>query len=766
MLGSPTSGGSSRRRRRSNRPLLEDVDDDPQQFSDRSKWALALAVISLAILIPILVLVAINHHELHGAGADDDDNGSPPEPDDVFDDDDYRFRDDVKKGSWPQYGGPSMRNTRTGATTADAEDIEQLRAACVAQYVFDWVDGSSNSTPASPVIVDDVLYWVGQGAYVGASRLPKSANGIIVPCEELWRRYVPSLLGIAATSPGASIRVSPAYYKREDGTPALLYVGPSSAFDLSPSDWNTTRWSVIVLEAETGDTIDVVPITPTFNEDNSYQLQSSLSGASIYGRTAYFGLASVANAIINGSMTARGSIYAFDIDELEVKWSRRTLPPPPAGWMGEWFSGAGVWTSNPSVCSGCDPDTGDDLVYFGTGQLYGYPDFVRACMNETVNITGPTFNATLKGETWAGMEECLEEAETYMTGTLGIDLSDIPLLVASAFAVNARTGEYVWYHQTNGIDAWTLFCGTFGLGDPCHLDTAGPDWDVGGSAPIVYERQGRMLVQYHNKGGIVFYTDAATGEVLRTIDVCSGGTLGGLHFGIAYDPDRGLTLGSCSGALPLLFSLGIPAYREILADGEYLCGSGHGFALDVDTGDLVYQVVPFGGVLGSENGTCLNATVQSFLNDPFKYERPFDRQYTVNPTPGVPVHYLPDSPLIPLQPALGAATMHAVPISVPEGITFFSALHGTVYAVDTDTGELIKQFHCAEGGLYGPPAIAETTVNYDSSSPTSELSASSSSESDSDEERQIYLGLPCGYQNIFGDFVAGASYTVFGLRLD
>lgn len=75
-----------------------------------------------------------------------------------------------------------------------------------------------------------------------------------------------------------------------------------------------------------------------------------------------------------------------------------------------------------------------------------------------------------------------------------------PLATNSIIALNITDGSYAWHVPTAGIDSWQSGCGVNVVGPSC-----GPDWDVGGSSPIVAKLKslGKVVIS-HNKGGEVF----------------------------------------------------------------------------------------------------------------------------------------------------------------------------------------------------------------------------------------------------------------------
>jgi len=108
-------------------------------------------------------------------------------------------------------------------------------------------------------------------------------------------------------------------------------------------------------------------------------------------------------------------------------------------------------------------------------------------------------------------------------------------------AIDLDTAEVNWSFQATAGDAWHIGC----LEIPkvnCPVPE-GPDFDFGAGA-IVADLPGtdRQAIIAGDKGGSVFSLDPTTGRVNWSTKIGAGGTLGGIHWGLAVD-DTGVYAG-------------------------------------------------------------------------------------------------------------------------------------------------------------------------------------------------------------------------------
>ena len=87
-------------------------------------------------------------------------------------------------------------------------------------------------------------------------------------------------------------------------------------------------------------------------------------------------------------------------------------------------------------------------------------------------------------------------------------------------AVDARTGDILWYNQVTQHDVWT------------PADPEGPDYDFAGGAQLFVAKvngRDRKLVGAAQKSGFYHVFDAITGKKIWSTSFGYGGVQGGMH---------------------------------------------------------------------------------------------------------------------------------------------------------------------------------------------------------------------------------------------
>ncbi|MDP5131310.1 MAG: PQQ-binding-like beta-propeller repeat protein, partial [Paraglaciecola sp.] len=179
--------------------------------------------------------------------------------------------------------------------------------------------------------------------------------------------------------------------------------------------------------------------------------------------------------------TFRGGLIALDIESGKTIWTTHTTEEPkPTG-----ESSAGTKQYGPSgapVWSGPTLDTKRGLIYATTGQNYSSP----------------------------------------ATGT-----SD------SVLAIDSNNGEIKWVTQVTKGDAWNGAC--IRKTPNCPKED-GPDFDIGSSAMLVTDRKGKDRLIIGQKSAMVYALDPDNkGNILWQLRLGSGGTMGGVHWGMSSD---------------------------------------------------------------------------------------------------------------------------------------------------------------------------------------------------------------------------------------
>jgi len=246
----------------------------------------------------------------------------------------------------------------------------------------------------------------------------------------------------------------------------------------------------------------------------------------------------------------RGALVALSISTGEELWRTYTTDEPrptiisTAGVQQYGPSGAPIWSS-PTI------DKTRNLVYAGTGENYSSP------------------------------------ANGYSDAVLAMDLA---------------TGEIVWSAQLTKDDAWNGACSR---GTPNCPEENGPDYDIGASPVLAPDENGRELIWVGQKSGMVYALDPANnGELVWEQRAGSGGTMGGIHYGMSTNGEK-LFVGVSDlptnnpynvgpahpGIHALKPSTGEVLWRNDLPDrcegGPFLCWRGISAAVS-STSDLVF----------------------------------------------------------------------------------------------------------------------------------------------------------------------------------
>lgn len=187
-----------------------------------------------------------------------------------------------------------------------------------------------------------------------------------------------------------------------------------------------------------------------------------------------------------GCCTTSGGMAAFDVETGAQLWYLPTIEEPAEVtgshylFVQEWGpSGAPVWSA-PTL------DQQRGLLYYGTGENYTEP---------------------------------------------ATDTSD------AIFAVDAKTGERQWVNQFTANDTFNMACVAGTVNCP---DQEGPDLDFGAPPLFGKNRDGRELLFVAQKSGTVSALDPKTGKAVWRKTFGRGGYLGGIHWGLAIDPQRGV----------------------------------------------------------------------------------------------------------------------------------------------------------------------------------------------------------------------------------
>ena len=131
------------------------------------------------------------------------------------------------------------------------------------------------------------------------------------------------------------------------------------------------------------------------------------------------------------------------------------------------------------------------------------------------------------------------------------------------FAIDASTGQRRWVNQFTANDTFNMACVA---GGPNCPEQEGPDLDFGAPPLLAQDSQGRELLFVAQKSGAVSALDPATGERVWSQKFGRGGYLGGIHWGLAADIQRGLLYVPVSDYPCRSRSYGCPDPRIVCAE--------------------------------------------------------------------------------------------------------------------------------------------------------------------------------------------------------
>ena len=223
-----------------------------------------------------------------------------------------------------------------------------------------------------------------------------------------------------------------------------------------------------------------------------------------------------------GCCTTSGGMAAFDLEQGQLLWYLPTIKEAAQETGSHWLfvqkygpSGAPVWGA-PSY------DAEHSTVFFGTGQNYSHPT---------------------------------------------TDTSD------ALFAVDAATGEVLWYRQFTANDAYTAACNWMALNHPNCPKPTGPDVDFGAPTLLAHNRRGQQLLLAGQKSGDVYAVNPRDGSTVWHQKIGRGGIIGGIHWGLAVNQTLNLVFAPISDK----------AILDFPAPGTASPGL---YALDLDDGRL------------------------------------------------------------------------------------------------------------------------------------------------------------------------------------
>jgi polyvinyl alcohol dehydrogenase (cytochrome) len=257
------------------------------------------------------------------------------------------------------------------------------------------------------------------------------------------------------------------------------------------------------------------------NLDEHNQSAVTTSGV-VWGNDYYVGVSSLEETAASTNQTYVcctfvGSAVKVDLSYGGIVWQNYTISKNISG-VGN-FSGAPIWGSSPSLW------IEKKIVFFATGNNYAAPSGYSSCL--MVNSSSYCNNLYLYG---------------------GYNHAN------SVLALDTDTGSILWAFSASAYNAWNLTCSSRGPNCP---NNPGSNYDFGmaptlstwcGENPnfqysdsvnsVELPRGCSPALYVGQKSGALYALVPETGELIWSNQTSPGGTLGGLHWGIASDNER------------------------------------------------------------------------------------------------------------------------------------------------------------------------------------------------------------------------------------
>lgn len=251
---------------------------------------------------------------------------------------------------------------------------------------------------------------------------------------------------------------------------------------------------------------------------------------------------------------SHGMVVALNPYNGKLLWRYDTTPPAvrQPGSQNYGPNGAAVW-GTPAI------DRQRRLVYFGTGQ----------------NLTPPT-----------------------------TETSD------AVIALDFDTGKRRWIFQATSGDAYNVACAFgFPLNQNC-AQPAGPDYDFGAPPMLVDLPQGGQALIVGDKKGVAYSLNPDSGMLNWAEPLGTGGTLGGIHWGMAADSQR-VYVAISDATVNKVSAVTVGIFSPV----EPVPGARPGvYALRLQDGARVWEVHPQHSIAGAQYASLYSAAL-SVTND-------------------------------------------------------------------------------------------------------------------------------------------------------
>ncbi len=270
----------------------------------------------------------------------------------------------------------------------------------------------------------------------------------------------------------------------------------------------------------------------------TYQADAEIRSALVIGRDA----TGRADRLYFGDFVA--NVYALDLKTKKLLWKRKIDTHPVAtitGTLSLYDDRLYIPVSSTEILSAADPgypccdfrgsmvalNKEDGSLIWKTYTISQVPE------QQGTNRKGVPIFAPSGAPIWTGVTIDTQRRLLYI-GTGENYTRPVTNTSDAIMAFALEDGKIAWVQQTMADDAWNGACVTITSRANCPDDN-GPDADFG-APPILVRAGDRDLILVGQKSGIVYALDPdKKGEIIWQKHVGRGGTMGGIHWGMATD---------------------------------------------------------------------------------------------------------------------------------------------------------------------------------------------------------------------------------------
>src|SRR5262245_44614426 len=451
--------------------------------------------------------------------------------------------DAVAGPDWPS-AGADLSNSRYQSQES------QINANNVGSLQLKWMLDTSGDVQAHPAVDGDYLYFPDSAGFL--YKVNRKTGAVV------WKNPISDYTGFA----GDSARGTPAVVDN------LLILGNLIGrnvplFGQPPAPPQPAR--VFAVHKVTGKKVWSTKVDET-------ALSFVTNSPIVYKDTAYVGVSAgeeLFAALVpkaNWNWTFRGSVVALNVKTGAIKWQTFVIPPRTANWIGNWYSGAGIWGSTGAI------DNENNQIFMATGNNTSAPQSAVDCLKA--------------GQPPAS---CVDPTD-YFDSVVALDLN---------------TGKINWGARGLPNDVYNVACGLSvpglfdfvpapflpGIYDNCPYvnpetpkvepTKRDPDWDFA-QGPMLL---GNDLVGAGQKSGVFWAFKRKTGQLVWATQAVPGGITGGMQWGSATDGSRIFVASANSGTAKA--GAGSGAVDWTLKDGTKTKAGGWA-ALDPTNGAVIW----------------------------------------------------------------------------------------------------------------------------------------------------------------------------------